>query len=149
MKYREQLLELILHEDDDALIKWIQDQPLLDQPEILRELKSLTEEIANENGDTIQEMVEGFERFEEDINNYEDKILDEKLAEANLVMALDAQEKASKEMFESVDGVREYVIECITANAPNAAAMRELAKKIIQFEMDAGIYNPENWAAIL
>ena len=149
MKYREQLLALILHEDDDALIEWIQDQPLLDQPEILRELKTLTEEIANENGDTIQEMVEGFERFEEDINNYEDKILDEKLAEANLIMALDAQEKAAKEMFESVEGVREYVIECITTNAPNAAAMRELAKHIIQFEVDAGIYNPENWAAIL
>lgn len=146
MKYREQLLDLILNEDDDALIEWIQTQPLLDQPEIFRELKVLSEEIMEELGDGMPQEENG---FEEDIAQYEDKILDEKLAEANLVMALDDQEKAAKEMFEAVEGVREYIIECVATNAPNAEAMRELAKKVIQFEVDAGTYDPKNWSAIL
>jgi Mg2+ and Co2+ transporter CorA len=148
MKYREQLLYLILDENENAMMEWIEKQPLLEQPDILRELKEIAIEMANENGDDINEVIDGFESFKDEIDNYEDKILDEKLAEANYVMALDNQEKAAKDMFEAVEGMREYVIECITTNAPNAEAMRELAKQIIKFEVDAGVYNPENWAAI-
>lgn len=148
MKYREQLLDLIIDENEDAMMEWIQKQPLMEQPDIFRELKEIAAEIAAENGDDINEVVEGFENFNSEIDNYEDKILDEKLAEANYVMALDSQEKASKEMFEAVEGMREYVIECITTQAPNAEAMRELSKQIIQFEMETGVYNPENWIAI-
>ena len=148
MKYREQLLDLILDENDDAMMEWIQKQPLIEQPDIFRELKEIVEEIANENGDNANEIVEGFENFDKEIDNYEEKILDEKLAEANYMMALDDQEKVAKQMFEAVEGVREYVIECITTKAPNAAEMRELSKHIIKFEVDAGIYKPENWSAI-
>ncbi|MES2573954.1 MAG: hypothetical protein V4572_03345 [Bacteroidota bacterium] len=145
MKYREQLLDLILDENNDAMMEWIQKQPLLEQPDIFRELKEIAEEIANENGDNLNEIVED---FNSEIDNYEDKILDEKLAEANYVMALDDQEKTSKEMFEAAEGMRAYVIECIVTNAPNAEAMRELAKQIIKFEVDAGVYKAENWSAI-
>ena len=148
MKYREQLLDLILDENDDAMMEWIQKQPSIEQPDIFRELKEIVEEIASENGDNVNEIVEGFENFNSEIDNYEEKILDEKLAEANYIMALDSQEKASKEMFEAVEGVREYVIECITTKAPNTEEMRELSKQIIKFEVDAGIYKAENWSAI-
>ncbi|MEI7508225.1 MAG: hypothetical protein WCJ62_02035 [Flavobacterium sp.] len=148
MKYREQLLDLILDENDDAIMEWIQKQPLIEQPDIFRELKEIVEEIASENGDNVYEVIEGFENFNSEIDNYEEKILDEKLAEVNYIMALESQEKASKEMFEAVEGMREYVIECITTNAPNAAEMRELSKQIIKFEVDAGIYKAENWSAI-
>jgi hypothetical protein len=149
MKYREQLLDLIFDENDDAMMEWIQKQPLIEQPDIFRELKEIAKEIASENGDNVNEIVEGFENFNSEIDNYEEKILDEKLAEANYIMALDSQEKSSKEMFEVVDGIREYVIECITTEAPNAAAMRELSKEIIKFEVEAGTYKEENWSAIL
>mgnify|MGYP003637570049 CR=1 FL=1 len=149
MKYREHLLDLIFDENDDAMMEWIQKQPLIEQPDIFRELKEIAKEIASENGDNVNEIVEGFENFNSEIDNYEEKILDEKLAEANYIMALDSQEKSSKEMFEVVDGIREYVIECITTEAPNAAAMRELSKEIIKFEVEAGTYKEENWSAIL
>lgn len=148
MKYRDQLLDLIFDENEDAMMEWIQQQPLLEQPDILRELKEIAAEIANENGEDINEVIDGFENFGEEIDNYEDKILDEKLAEANYVMALDAQEKSANEMFEAVEGMREYVIECIVTQAPNAAEMRELSKHIIKFEVDAGVYKAENWSAI-
>jgi hypothetical protein len=149
MKYREQLLGLIMDENEDAIMDWIQQQPLIEQPDILRELQEIAEEIAEEHGDDINEAVKGFENFSSDIDQYEDKILDEKLAEANYVMALENQEKAAKDMFEAVEGMREYVIECITTNAPNAEAMRELSKQIMHFEVEAGVYKAENWAAIL
>jgi hypothetical protein len=51
-------------------------------------------------------------------------------------------------MFEAVEGVGDYVIECIVTNAPNAEAMRELAKQVIKFEKDAGIFNPQKWDVI-
>jgi len=148
MKYREKLLALILDENDDEMIEWILKQPLIEQPDIFRELKEIVEEIADENGDKVDKVVEGFENFNSEIENYEEKILDEKLAEANYIMALDSQEKASIEIFELVKGMREYVIECITTKAPNAEEMRDLSKQIIKFEVDAGIYKAENWSAI-
>jgi hypothetical protein len=148
MKYREKLLALILDENDDEMIEWILKQPLIEQPDIFRELKEIVEEIADENGDKVDKVVEGFENFNSEIENYEEKILDEKLAEANYIMALDSQEKASIEIFELVKGMREYVIESITTKAPNAEEMRDLSKQIIKFEVDAGIYKAENWSAI-
>ena len=68
MNYRDKLLELILENDDDAaLMDWVTAEPLLDQPEILRELKALTEEAALENGDNVNEMVAGFDTLEDRI----------------------------------------------------------------------------------
>jgi hypothetical protein len=148
MKYKQQLLELILDDNEDALIDWISAQPLLDQPEIFRELKKLAEDAAKENGDEINSEVSDFINFEDKINNFEETILDEKLAEAEYLMALEEQEKVAKQMSETVEGMREYVIECIITNAPNADAMRELAKQIIKFETDAGTYDPENWKGL-
>lgn len=148
MKYREQLLDLILEADDEDLMAWILAQPLLDQPEILRELKELGEEINAELEKSAEEEIPELDKFDTLIDSYEDKILDEKLAEANYIMALEEQEKTSKKMFEAVEGMREYVIECISTNAPNAEAMRELSEQIIKFEKDAGVYNPENWKKI-
>jgi len=148
MKYRAQLIDLILDENENAMMDWILSQPLIEQPDIFRELKELAEELALENGDDINEKVDGFDSFGTQINNYQEIILDEKLAEANYVMALVDQEKAANEMDEAIDGIRDHVIKCIVTNAPNAVEMREVAKKIIKLEIDAGTYKAENWSAI-
>jgi hypothetical protein len=148
MKYREKILEIIANGDDAALLAWIGAQPLLEQTDIMRELRELGDEINEELEETGEELIPDLEKMDAMIDLYEDKILDEKLAEANLIMALEQQEKTAKQMFEAVIGMREYVIECITTNAPNAAQMRELSQHIIKFEKDAGVYNPENWKAI-
>lgn len=148
MKYREKLLELMLEGTDEEMVAWLEAQPLLEQPDILREVKQIAEEAAEENGDDLNEVLEGFENFDGIIDNYEDKILDEKLAEAQYIMALEEQEKLSKKMFEQVQGMKEYAIECILTNADNATEIRELAKLVIKFEVDAGIYNEEDWKGI-
>lgn len=149
MKYREKLLELIFDDNDNAIIVWLEAQPILEQPDILRELKALSEEMSEENGDDIYEMVEGFDKFDQGINLYEEAILDEKLAEANLVMAQQDLDKKMQEIDEAVIGVREYVMDCIVNNEYNADAMRELAEKIMQSEKDNDIFDPKNWSRIL
>jgi quinol monooxygenase YgiN len=148
MKHKVKLLELILAEDDAAMLDWIESQPLLDQPDILRELKQIAEEMAEENGDTVYDVITDPEAFDAFIDNYEDKILEEKLAEANYIIALEEQEKALQKMDEAIEGIRTYVIECIVAEAPNAAAMRGLAAKMIALEKESGTYDPENWKGI-
>ena len=147
MKYREKLLELIYSDDDDALGLWIESQPLLDQPEIVRELKELITEIELEVGvEQNHDLKNDLDSF---ADRYEEAILNEKLAEQMYLMALEEQEKASQKIDEAFVGVREYVIECITTNAPNAQEMRKLAEDIINLEKDAGTYDPDNWSAIL
>lgn len=149
MKYREKLLELIFDDNDNAMIEWIEAQPILEQPDIFRELKAISEEAAEENGDDINEMVEGFDKFDERIDLYEDAVLDEKLAEANLVMAQQELDKTMQEMDEAVAGVREYVMDCILNNEANAEAMKELAEKMMQSEKDNDIFDPKNWSRII
>ena len=149
MKYKDQILKLILDGDDDDMINWILAQPLLEQPDIFRELKAIAQEAALENGDDINDLVKGFDQFDGKIDNYEDTILDEKLAEAQLQIALDEQEKAMMAIAEATEGTRQYVIECIVTNAENAAAMRELANQMMSLEKDAGTYLEENWKEIL
>ncbi|WP_264520516.1 hypothetical protein [Flavobacterium sp. N1994] len=149
MKYRKKLLELIFDENENAMLEWLEAQPILEQPDILRELKELSEEIANENGDDISEMVEGYDTFDEKIDLYEDAVLDEKQAEANLVMAQEELDKKMLEIDEAVIGVREYIMDCIVNNEDNADAMRELAEKIMQSEKDNDIFDPKNWSRIL
>jgi uncharacterized coiled-coil DUF342 family protein len=148
MKYEKQLLNFIRNQDNDGMMKWIGKQPLLDQPEILRELNVLAHMIAEANGKDLKQLVPEIDVFDEKINIYEDKILDEKLAGERHEMALDQQEKAMKEMNKAIDGVRAYVIECVVTDAPNAKSMRELAGKIIALEKKNGFYDPENWKAL-
>jgi uncharacterized coiled-coil DUF342 family protein len=148
MKYREKLLDLILNATDEEMIGWIQSQPLLEQPDIFRELNELAHEAAEENGDDINEAIPEIADFDEKINEYEDSILSEKLAEEQYHMALENQQKAVNDVNEAIDGVRKYVIECIVTNAPNAKEMKELAGKIIELEKKNGVYDPENWKAI-
>jgi hypothetical protein len=151
MKYREKLLEFIFDDDlgDEALMDWIQSMPLLDQPDIFREFQALVTELAAEEGMNLTDDVPEMKNFSAFIDNYEDKILDEKLAEANLVMAQQDLDKSIREMDEAVDGVRNYVMDCIVNNEPNADAMRELAEKMMQSEKEHDMFDAENWSRIL
>ena len=149
MKYREKLLEIIFDENENALEEWLVAQPLLEQADIRRELKQLAEEIAAENGDDVSTMVEGFDNFDNMIDQYEDAILDEKLAEANLVMAQEELDKEMREIDLATAAVREYVMDCIVNNEENADAMKELAEKMIQSEKDNDMFDPNNWSRIL
>ncbi len=148
MNYRNTLLGFIEDGADQEMMAWIETQPLLDQLDILRELKDIFLEMA-EDRDISEEDKKDIHAFEAAIDEYQEKILDEKLAKLNYDMAVDRMEQASKEMEERVNGIREYVIECIVTNADNAEDMKKLAADIIELEKESGTYDAANWKAIL
>ena len=147
MNYREQLLDYLEHEDITKILDWINTKPILDHADIFRELQQILREIYEETNDPA--MLEQVKYYDTFIPDYEEKVLDEKLAEANYVMALQEQEKAMQEMEETVAGVRRYIINCIINKEDNAEAMKELAQKVIATEKENGVYNEDNWKEIL
>jgi hypothetical protein len=151
MKYREKLLEFIFNDDlhEDALMDWIASMPLLEQPDILREFEVLAKELAAQEGRDITKEVPDFNDLNEFVARYEDKILDEKLAEANLVMAQEELNKKMLEIDEITTGVRQYVMDCIINKENNAESMKELAQKLIESEKNNDMFDPKNWSRIL
>lgn len=147
MNYREQLLAYLENEDVSKILDWINTKPILDHLDIFKELQHIFYEMYEATNDPA--MLEQVRYFETFIPVYEDKVLDEKLAEANYVMALQAQEKKMQELEETVAGVREYIINCIINKEENAEAMQELAQKIMASEKESGIFEANNWQAIL
>jgi|694.fasta_scaffold27147_3 hypothetical protein len=147
MQYREILLDLILNQPEDALDNWMSTQAPLDQVEILKELKLLAEELSHEIEEALP--ADLLNSFDADIEEYQEAILDEKVAELQLEIAEDNLDKTMQEVNETIQGVRTYVIECITTGAPNAKEMRALAEQIMELEKRDGVYSEENWKAIL
>lgn len=147
MKYRVQLLAYLENEDVSKILDWINTKPILDHLDIFKELQHIFYEMYEATNDPA--MLEQVRYFETFIPAYEDKVLDEKLAEANYVMALQAQEKQMQEMKQTVAGIREYIINCIINKEENAEAMQELAQKVMASEKESGIFEANNWQAIL
>ena len=147
MNYREQLLDYLEYQDITKILDWINTKPILDHADIFRELQQILREIYEETNDPA--MLEQVKYYDTFIPDYEEKVLDEKLAEANYVMALQEQEKAMQEMEKTVAGVRRYIIDCIINKEDNAEAMKELAAKVIASEKETGVYEENNWKEIL
>lgn len=145
-KYTEKIIYYLEGDSpDEEMMEWVEQQPLIDQPDILREFKKLCQERFAKVG--IFDF--DFEDIDTFIENYEEAILTEKLAEANLVMAQQDLDKQMLLVDETVAGVRKYVIDCIINNEENAEAMKELAQKLIAGEKKNDVYNDENWKQIL
>lgn len=146
MEYREKLMEFINSNNAEAAINWMQQQPTLEQPDILRVFKQILAEKIEKAGLTDQ--LKELDNLDIKTDAFEDAILEEQLALLKYEMAKEEAEKHKEKMIQSAEGMRAYAIECILTNASNAPEMRELAKKIIKFEKDAGIYDAENWKGI-
>lgn len=143
MKHREKLIDLIENGDESTFATWIQQQPLLDQTEIMRELKELALERKVIAPDS--ERVANFDRV---IDNYEDKILDSKLAHAQLQMVEEELATVARRIESYAPQLRAYAIECILTDAPNADEMRELAQKLMEYERQSGTFDEVNWKGI-
>ena len=143
MQYKYQILELLANKNEFALFEWIEQQPVLEQVDILNEFKEVMQEMLAEVDDESQK--ENIRLIEKQINLYQEAYLDEQLEGLKLQMAIDERDKAVANMDEAVNGIRIYLQECIESNAENANEMKELAKKIIESEKETGVYNPNNW----
>src|SRR5690606_31380978 len=145
MEYREKLLQLINEGTAQQFQEWLIAQPILEQPAIMRELIQLGSLPAEEGGGNILNTFKGLNKFEEVIDNFEDVILDKKLAEQQAIMAEEDLVKHVQNMRKTHPNLRENIIQSILKNEPNATMMRSLAQKIIQLEKIENTYNPENW----
>ena len=146
MDNREKIIELIFDDNEDAFTNWIVEQPLILQPDILREFRDITTELIKEAG---AEEIPELEAMDKQTDIYEQSILDEQVAAVNYELALIARDKTSEKITETMQGVRDYLMDCIVTKADNAIPMLELAGKIIKSEKENGFYEPENWKNIL
>lgn len=150
MLYYQKIKELILDDNEDALRVWMMAQPLTEQLAITQTLKEVHRDMIEEIADVDSKEKDIQLRHMDDfIEEYNDKALEEHTAKLKYEKALAERDKAMEEMEETTAGVRAYLIECVTTNAPNAASMKELAMKIMESEKEHGLYDPENWKGIV
>ena len=146
MKYKEKLIDLILNATNKEFSEWIHGHEPMEQVEVMRQLKEITEENMFASDD--YSIAETLSTFDDKIDTYQDLILDEMNAEREYLKAVDDAEAKWQEIVTTMAGSRAYIIECIVTNADNAPEMRKLAKELIKFEQNCEIYDPENWKAI-
>lgn len=146
MEYREKLLSMIFDEDDETFTQWLESHSPLDQVQILKELKELSEELLTEEQKPgIQTQLDALGTKSDE---YQELYLDEQMAKLNLEMAIQDRDRLLGEMDKTVTGMRDYVKDCILTNAPNAKEMKLLAQKIIALEKENGNFDPANWEGI-
>lgn len=147
MSYYQTIRELVLDDNDDAIRDWMMAQPLTEQLAIIQTLKEVYADIVEEADMDDKEMLK--QQLDNFLESYTDKTLDEHNARVKYDKAVKERDKAFAEMDERISGVRAYLIECVTTNAPNAKEMKELALKIIESEKEHGLYDPQNWQGII
>lgn len=146
LKFREKILSYLEDNEQDAdLMSWINAQPELDQPDILRALTSLMTENFNIKPDLDREEV--LATIDEKIQDLEESILDNKLHESLFKMEMEEKITDEETFGYFLDFTRQELITRIVANTKNQENW-DLANKLIQMEKDMGIHNPDNWKAI-
>lgn len=146
LKFKEKIKSYLAENEQDAdLMGWINAQPELDQPDILRALTSLMIENFNIKPDLDQEEV--LATIDEKIQNFEESILDKKLHESLFKMEMEERITDEETFGYYLDFTRQEVITRIVSNPENQENW-DIANKIIQMEKDSGFYNPDNWKTI-
>ena len=147
-KYTVELLRYIDRKKDPrAMVDWIQEQPDLDQPEILRELNTILTDRFEKTGD--KNWLEIANYIEKGVDDFEENILDEKLHKALFMMQFDKVEFETEKVILFLSEARKSIIETILSNPENIKEVKKLARLAIKLEKETGIYDPANWIEIL
>lgn len=147
MKYIEQLLYFIdTAEDNKTMIEWLEEQPELDQPFILRELKAIYEKRYEKTGES--NWLDKAKFIAVNIDKFEEEILDEKLHKALFMMQFDNVDFDPEKVALFLIAAREGIIKIILSNPENNKELWDLAHKTIKAEKSSGLYDPDNWSAI-
>lgn len=128
-----------------AFFQWIFQQPLIDQPDILREYKQIIKTDLEQNGGAEV----NFSVLDEQIAIYEETILDVKLSNLKLNMLLEELYNSPNPIKEILVEVREYLMNCILNNEDNAKAIKKIIIKIIANEKENELFEEANWKPIL
>ncbi len=147
-KYTEELLRFLENEEKyPKMIDWIEDQPELDQPDILREMEVIFKDRYLKTGE--KDWLDKANFIANGIDDFEDEILDQKLDKALFMMQFDKIELETEKVILFLNKIRLDIIKAILSNPENIREVKKLAKLAIKFEKQTGIYDPANWVAIL
>ena len=146
LKFKEKIISyLAKNEQDTDLMSYMNAQPELDRPDILRALNALLLENFDIKPDLDREEVLAI--VNEKIQEFEESILDKKLHESLFKMEMAARITDEETFGYYLDFTRQEVITRIVSNPENQENW-DVAHKIIQMEKDSGFYNPDNWKTI-
>ena len=147
-KYTEELLYFLEDEENyPEMIDWIEEQPELDQPDILREMEAIFKDRYLKTGE--KDWLDKANFIAKGIDDFEDEILDQKLDKALFMMQFDNLELEPEKVILFLNKIRLDIIKAILANPENIRELKKLAKLSIKFEKQTGIYDPANWVEIL
>lgn len=146
--YREKLLYFLdRDEEQEDMLDWIDDLPELDQPDVLRLLASLLKERTEKTGE--KEWIEMSNQLAENIDKYEEEILDKKLLLELLIMELEGVKFDIREIEVFLIKIREDLIEKMASVPENYKELKKLAKLAIENEKSFGLYDSSNWTCFL
>jgi len=146
--YRENLLYFLDREDEqEAMLDWIDELPELEQPDVLRLLTTLLQERGENSGE--KEWIEISNQLAENIDKYEDEILDKKLDFELLIMQFEGVEFDLEKIELFLIKIREDIFEKMGSNEENYKEIRKLAQLAIDTEKSFGLYDPSNWTYFL
>ena len=142
--YREKLLYFLDREEEqEAMLDWIDELPELEQPDVLRLLTTLLQERGENSGE--KEWIEISNQLAENIDKYEDEILDKKLDFELLIMQFEGVEFDLEKIELFLIKIREDIFEKMGSNPENYKEIRKLAQLAIDTEKSFGLYDPSNW----
>lgn len=124
---------------------WFLKQPILDQPEILKEFKTIIE-LQHDVDPTTDENSLAFGAY---LEEYEDKILSMHLKLKMAQLEVEEVKKKIKQVVENFKQRREYVHFRLINNLDDLDELKETVRLLIDAEKQIKIYDPENWKAIL
>lgn len=146
-KYTEELLHFLEDEENyPEMIDWIEEQPELDQPDILREMQTIFKDRYLKTGE--KDWLDKANFIANGIDDFEDEILDQKLDKALFMMQFDNIELDAEKVILFLVEARIGIIKKILSNPDNIKEVKKVAQFAIKLEKDAGIYDPNNWRVI-
>ena len=147
-KYRAQLLCFLENDENyQEMWDWIEELPELDQPDVFRLLVTLLKERGENTGE--KDWIEMSNQIAENIDQYEDEILDKKLGKELFLMQFEGVEFEVENIELFLTETRKVIIKEMGSDSENYKELRKLAKLAINAEKSFGMYDPSNWLEIL
>lgn len=146
-KYTQELLHFLEDEENyPEMIDWIEEQPELDQPDILREMQAIFKDRYLKTGE--KDWLDKANFIANGIDDFEDEILDQKLDKALFMMQFDKVEFDAEKLESFLIKARIGIIKNILCYPENIKELKKIALLAIKIEKDTGFYDPSNWRII-
>ena len=141
-EYSDKIIALLDEEMSfEAFENWYAKLDILEQPDILRELKAIIEEHYGVDKTTFASS----KILENEINVFEDLILTHKLSKEMLAIEKENTKTQKQKLMEDLVRLRVQTIFLFTNKKAPITLLIATAKKLIATEQQVGIYEPENW----